>query len=198
MRKIRAGPASWPYDLFQKVGDREKIEPLLLKVSVLQPHYPYFTSEDKFTYYLNRVTPYLNEQVFDHPSLHKFQVPTDTPASKRDLRRATAAYYGMVETIDGYFDQVMEALQHAGQNLDDWIIIYTTDHGEMLGQHGVWEKQKFFEASVRVPLIIRYLKGFEGGRIVDENVSLCDLFATLCDLSMFLCLQGSIAAAWCP
>lgn len=52
----------------------------------------------------------------------------------------------------------------------------------MLGQHGIWEKQKFYEASVRVPLIIRWPNGFGDGRAIDENVNLCDLFTTLCDL----------------
>ncbi|MCS7462417.1 sulfatase-like hydrolase/transferase [Paenibacillus doosanensis] len=162
--------------------DREQIQPLLLKVSFLQPHYPYFTSEEKFTYYLNRVSPNFNEPLFDHPFLSKFRVHAGVDATERDIRRATAAYYGMIETIDGYFGQVMAALEHVGQNLDDWIIIYTSDHGEMLGEHGVWEKQKFFEASARVPLIIRYPAGFQGGRTLEENVNLCDLFATICDL----------------
>ncbi len=53
----------------------------------------------------------------------------------------------------------------------------------MLGEHGIWEKTRFYEGSVRVPLIIRWPKGFPGGRVVDENVNLCDLFATLCDLA---------------
>ncbi len=163
--------------------DREQTHPLLLKVSLLQPHYPYLTSEEKFTYYLNRVQPYLNERVFDHPFLSQRQVRPGMDASERELRRATAAYYGMVETIDSHYGQVLDALRHAGHNLDDWIIVYTSDHGEMLGQHGIWEKQKFFEASVRVPLVIRYPKRFSGGRTVSENVNLCDLFATLCELA---------------
>ena len=53
----------------------------------------------------------------------------------------------------------------------------------MLGEHGIWEKQKFFEASARVPLIMRWPSGFAGGREISENVNLCDLFATLCDLA---------------
>lgn len=163
--------------------DRSQIAPLLLKVSLVQPHYPYLTDEEKFTYYLNRVKPYLNQQISDHPFLSHLQVSSDDNISDRDLRRATAAYYGMVETIDGYYGTVMEALQHAGQDLDDWIIVYTSDHGEMLGEHGVWEKQKFYEGSARVPLIIRWPKGFNGGRVVTENVNLCDLFATLCELT---------------
>lgn len=163
--------------------DREQTHPLLLKVSLLQPHYPYMTSEEKFTYYLNRVEPYVNEKVFDHPFLSQRQVRPGVDASERELRRATAAYYGMVETIDSMYGQVLEALRRVGQNLDDWIIVYTSDHGEMLGQHGVWEKQKFFEASARVPLIIRYPKRFASGGVVNENVNLCDLFATLCELT---------------
>ena len=123
------------------------------------------------------------------------------------IRRATAAYYGMVETIDTYYGRVLQRLRDLGENLDDWIIIYTSDHGEMLGEHGIWEKTRFYEASVRVPLIIRWPKSFAGGRIINENVNLCDLFATLCDLagleipagldsrSLLPLLQGN-AAAW--
>jgi len=162
--------------------DRVKApQPLLLKVSFLQPHYPYFTSEEKFTYYLNRVDPYLDQPVADHPFLSQRQVRPGIDASARELRRATAAYYGMIETIDDYYAQILRALEAVGQDLDDWIIIYTSDHGEMLGEHGIWEKQKFYEASARVPLIIRWPKRFGGGRVVQENVNLCDLFATLCD-----------------
>jgi choline-sulfatase len=129
------------------------------------------------------VQPFLDQAVFDHPFLSQRQVRVGTDVTVRDMRRATAAYYGMIETIDQHYGSVLGALQHAGQDLDDWVIVYTSDHGEMLGQHGIWEKQKFFEASVRVPLIIRWPKGFPGGRVVDQNVSHCDLFATLCDLA---------------
>jgi choline-sulfatase len=163
--------------------DRDQTQPLLLKVSLLQPHYPYFTSEEKFNYYLNRVDLYLDEEVFNHPFLSQHQVKAGSDVTERDLRRATAAYYGMVETIDSMYGEVLDALTNAGQNLDDWIIVYTSDHGEMLGQHGIWEKQKFFEASARVPLIIRYPRKFHNGGVIEANVNLCDLFATLCDLS---------------
>ena len=84
--------------------------------------------------------------------------------SEREIRRATAAYYGMVEGIDEDYGVVLAALEHVGQNLDDWIIIYTSDHGEMLGEHQLWEKTKFFEGSVKVPLIIRLPGGAKAGR----------------------------------
>lgn len=157
--------------------------PLLLKVSLLQPHYPYFTDEAKFNYYLNRVRPFVDEPVADHPFLSQRAVRPGVDVDLRELRRATAAYYGMIETIDDHYGRVLDALEAVGQDLDDWIIIYTSDHGEMLGEHGIWEKQKFYEASARVPLIIRWPRGFAGGRVIDANVNLCDLFATLCDLT---------------
>lgn len=163
--------------------DREQTRPLLLKVSLIQPHYPFLTSGEKFNYYLNRVSPYLNEPVFDHPFFAAKRVAPGVDVTERDIRRATAAYYGMIETVDDYFRQVADALEHVGQNLDDWIVIYTSDHGDLLGEHGNWEKSKFFEGSVRVPLIIRRPSKLSGGRVVSENVSLCDMFATLCDLT---------------
>ncbi len=156
--------------------------PQLLKLSYTRPHYPYFTTPEKFEYYLNRVEPYVDEAVFDHPFLSQRQVRPGIDASVRELRRATAAYHGMIEEIDEDYGSVIDRLRQVGQDPDDWIIVYCSDHGEMLGQHGIWEKQKFFEASARVPLIIRWPRRFQP-RVVDENVNLCDLFATLCDLA---------------
>jgi choline-sulfatase len=162
--------------------DRPKApRPLLFKLSLLQPHYPFYTDEDRFTYYLNRVPLYLEER-FDHPVLARTQAGPPVNATPRDVRRATAAYYGMVESIDTAYGQLMARLAHLGQDLDDWIIVYTSDHGDMLGQHGIWEKTQFYEGSVRVPLIIRWPRRFAHGQEIDENVNLCDLFATLCDL----------------
>ncbi len=164
--------------------DRAQAErPLMLKISLTQPHYPYFTDEERFSYYLNRVPVYTDQIVSDHPFLGERAVRPDVDVSRRELRRATAAYYGMIDNLDGLFGQVITALETVGQDLDDWIIVYTSDHGEMLGEHGVWEKRKFYEASARVPLIIRWPNGFQGDRVVTENVNLCDLFATLCDLA---------------
>jgi choline-sulfatase len=89
----------------------------------------------------------------------------------------------MTDQVDTYFGEILKHLEDLGEDLDEWIIIYTTDHGEMLGQHGIWEKTRFYEGSVRVPLIIRWPKVFSGGRFIEENVNLCDLFATLCELT---------------
>ena len=156
--------------------------PLLHKVSLLQPHYPFFGDEILFDYYLDRVPIYLQDPC-DHPVLSLSQQNEPVFATEQTIRRATASYYAMTETLDQHFGRILKRLEDLGQDLDEWIIVYTSDHGEMLGEHGIWEKTRFYEASVRVPLIIRWPKAFAGGRTVDENVNLCDLFATLCDLA---------------
>ncbi len=164
--------------------DRENTAaPWLLKLSLHQPHYPYLApSEVLFNHYLNRVEPFVDQPVFDHPFLSQRRVKVREDVTEREVRRATAAYYAMIENADTMFGTLMRSIESGGQNLEDWIIIYTSDHGEMLGQHGIWEKQKFFEASAKVPLIIRWPARF-APRQVEANVSLCDLFATLCDLA---------------
>jgi len=172
-------------DYFASQGyDRPMSQPLLLKVSMLRPHYPFFAEEEKFTYYLNRVQPFEEQVTPAHPFFEKERGRVVTPgedASVRDIRRAWAAYCAMIESIDDGYARVLSALEQVGQNLDDWIIIYTSDHGDMMGEHNLWEKTFFYEASSLVPLIIRWPKRFGGGRVVTENVNLCDLFATLCD-----------------
>lgn len=195
----RAGIGEGPYQVFDELAvasarqfvrrhfndamyDRpEGHRPLLLKLSLLQPHYPFFTDAERFNYYLNRV-PLFDEKPCEHPVLSRSQQGKPVSLSARDLRRATAAYYGMVETLDSHFGRLLEMLHQVGQDIDDWIVVYTSDHGEMLGQHGIWEKTRFYEASVRVPLFIRFPRSF-GPRVVPQNVSLCDLYATLCDLA---------------
>ncbi|MBT3273044.1 MAG: sulfatase-like hydrolase/transferase [Spirochaetales bacterium] len=157
-------------------------QPLLHKVSLIQPHYPFFGDEILYNYYLDRVPTY-NETPCDHPVLSMSQQNKPVHASEETIRRATASYYAMTEKMDQHFGQVIKRLEDLGENRDEWIIVYTSDHGEMLGQHGIWEKTRFYEASARVPLIISWPKAFKTGKVVAENVNLCDLFVTLCEMA---------------
>jgi choline-sulfatase len=169
-----------PYQSYGGPSDR----PLLFKVSLEQPHPPFLTYEDRFEYYLNRVEPYLVESaehpLTDYRGATTRRVGVDVTA--REVRRATAAYYGMIETIDRQFGAVIDALTAAGEDMDEWIIVFTSDHGELLGQEGLWGKRSFHEGSVNVPLFVRWPDRFDP-TTVDANVSLCDLYATLCTLA---------------
>ena len=86
-------------------------QPLMLKVSFFQPHYPYCTDDEKSSYYLNRVEPFLDQEVSPHPWLSMRRVTPGLDVSIREIKRAMAAYYGMIETIDSYYGQVLEALR---------------------------------------------------------------------------------------
>ncbi|CAN5362971.1 sulfatase-like hydrolase/transferase [soil metagenome] len=147
--------------------------PLFLMVSLQQPHFPLLTEQPLLDYYLPKVPIYYDEPRANHPMLDQARIDV----SEADVRRATAAYYGMVEQTDRRFGLVLTALEEAGQNIDDWLVVFTSDHGEMLGQHGVWEKRKFYEGSARVPLFLRE----PGGTSAHANhpCNLVDLFPTL-------------------
>lgn len=184
-----AGTKKWIHDQFvDSRYDRQDPEhPTLLYCGLSDPHYPYICDPERFSYYLARMTSFEAEEPFDHPFLSLSPWPperlqTGVDIDERDVMRARAAYYGKVECMDQRFGEVLQSLKDNGEDLDDWVIVYLSDHGDQLGEHGVWEKQKFFEGSARVPFIIRAPKWLPQGLRISENVSLCDLFATLCDL----------------
>ena len=100
--------------------------------------------------------------------------------SDAQIAKARAAYYGMVSFIDEQVDHVLKALEANGLS-DNTLVVYTSDHGEMLGEHGLWWKSSFYEPSVRVPLIAAWPGRIEGGSRVDTPVSLLDLTRTIVD-----------------
>ena len=98
---------------------------------------------------------------------------------QRDARTLQAAYYAMVELIDDRVGDMLQALERSGQR-DDTIVIFTSDHGEMLGDHGLIQKGcRFYEGLVRVPLILSWPGRWASGTSSDALVELLDLPATL-------------------
>lgn len=96
------------------------------------------------------------------------------------IKRAKRAYYGSVSYVDDCIGRLLETLEDAGL-ADNTIVIFSGDHGDMLGERGLWYKMSYFESSVRVPLLVNYPKWFEPHR-VPRNVSTLDLLPTICDL----------------
>jgi choline-sulfatase len=119
------------------------------------------------------------------------------PAVFRDLSPAdkqgiAAAYYTSVEFMDKNVGLVLDALEQSGQATDT-IVIYLSDHGYLLGQHGRFEKHTSYEEAVRTPLVIRYPRRIGAGRVSHAFVELVDLAPTihsLCDLAISGPLQG--------
>ena len=96
-----------------------------------------------------------------------------------DCRQVTAAYYAMCEHIDHEIGRILDALDASGQR-DNTLVIFMSDHGEMLGDHGLYFKgPHFYDGALRVPLIIRYPGHFKENVKVDALVELIDLAPTL-------------------
>ena len=139
------------------------------------------------------------ERLVDRFRGHDFaevpQEPVDLPQGKATIpwtgtaeerREKLAQYYAAVTCIDGHVGRLIDAIGAAGQ-LENTLIVYTADHGNMNGQHGLDSKgnatipQNFYEESVRVPCLLRWPVVLEGGGVSDVFVDLCDLHATLLD-----------------
>jgi len=153
--------------------------PVLMMVSLWQPHFPLLCEQDLFDYYLPRVPLAPRGYPPGHPCVGK-EVAAGS-VSDEDIRRATAAYYGMVEATDRRFGRVLDTLREVGQDPGEWLIVFTSDHGDMLGDHECWQKRSFYEESVGVPLFLSG-PGIDRGRS-GRISNLVDLFPTLCRLA---------------
>jgi arylsulfatase A-like enzyme len=89
-------------------------------------------------------------------------------------------YYGLIKEIDVWMGKIMDKLDET-RLTDDTLIIFTSDHGEMLGAHGMREKNVFYEESSHVPLIIKMPNQIKQNTTVNAYVSNVDLFATIMD-----------------
>ena len=105
----------------------------------------------------------------------------DAPVSPEQTLTARRGYYGAISLVDDHVGVVLSALAEHGL-AEDTVIVVTSDHGDMLGERGLWYKMAPFEGSVRVPLIV-HAPGRFSARRVPGVVSLLDLLPTLVDLS---------------
>jgi choline-sulfatase len=105
------------------------------------------------------------------------------------VRNARHAYYGALSYVDRQFGAILDALNATGL-ADDTIVIVTSDHGEMLGERGLWYKMTCFEGGIRVPLIVHAPGHFAAHR-VSASVSHLDLLPTLVELA-----TGTRRDAW--
>lgn len=105
----------------------------------------------------------------------------DQNFSEDQVKRAKRAYYGAVSYVDDCIGTILKTLKDCGLE-EDTIVVFSGDHGDMLGERGLWYKMSYFESSVRVPLLVHYPSQFAPRR-VSENVSTLDILPTLVDLA---------------
>lgn len=103
--------------------------------------------------------------------------------SQRQVQENAAAYYGMVSLMDKYIGNILAALDRMGL-ADDTLVVFGSDHGDYLGDHGMfWKSLTVFEESIRVPLIARLPGRVRSGARTAAFTSLVDLFPTFCDFA---------------
>ncbi|MBT6273592.1 MAG: choline-sulfatase [Chromatiales bacterium] len=137
-------------------------QPFFLTVSFTQPHDPYVVTRRYWDRYAGsdinapRVEPLALDALDPHSlglhfhyGLDRFSVDPAT------ARRARHGYYAMMSYIDDRVGDILGALSEAGY-ADDTLVIFTSDHGDMMGERGMWFKKTLFEQAVRVPMIVRH------------------------------------------
>ncbi len=120
----------------------------------------------------------------DHadPYMDRFRDLWDHPAElEKDLLREKRIYYAMITSVDRDVGRLVKALEDAGV-ADDTIVVFTSDHGEMLGSHGRIQKMIFYEEAVRVPFVVRWPRRIPAGRTSDITFHSPDIMPTLLGL----------------
>lgn len=168
------------YDLARAGRDT----PFFLTVSLTHPHSPFTAPQEHWDRYdhdkidMPKVAPIPLDRLDTHSRWLYYSHGRDRlEVTDAHVRNARHAYYAMISYVDDKLGAMLKALQET-RLLDDTVIVFTADHGEMMGERGMWYKQTFFENSTRIPLIVSG-PGLPKSRTVDKNVSLVDLMPTL-------------------
>ena len=161
-------------------------QPFFLFVGYLAPHFPLIVPEPYVAPFRGRVPPpvlppgHLASQPRNYQHLrtgfHMQHVPAELVQRGREL------YYGLTWWMDEQVAQVLAALTASGL-ADDTVVIYTSDHGENLGEHGLWWKNCVYDTAARVPLIVRWPGRWAGGQRRRGACALVDVVQTIADVA---------------
>jgi choline-sulfatase len=165
--------------------DRNKGNKFFLGISFLRPHFPFVIQQKYYDLYKGKVTPpHAPQNLIDElPAVSKSERKRykHAKATDADILRAKAMYYGMVTYVDDEYSRILKKLDDLGLR-ENTIIIYTADHGEMLGNRGIWYKNSFYDGSASIPFIWSFPKELPQGKVITTPAMNMDIFPTLCDL----------------
>jgi choline-sulfatase len=156
-------------------------------VSMTHPHDPYAITQEYWDRYrhedIDMPRVRLDDAAMDpHSRRLRHVCGLDAqPVTDTQVRAARHAYYGAVSYVDDHIGALLADLKSAGFDRDT-VVIVLADHGDMLGERGLWYKMSFFERAARVPLMV-YAPGMFRARSVPQSVSLIDLLPTLMELA---------------
>ncbi len=159
--------------------------PFFLHVSYTQPHESYQSIPDYWDRYddVEIALPAIPEDETPHATTEWLKIHHGIdrfPPDDETIRLSRRAYYAMISHLDDYVGELVAELKHLGL-YDNTVIVFTSDHGDMLGERGMWFKRTFYEGSLQVPLIAHCPARFAPGRR-SECVTLADLCPTLAEL----------------
>lgn len=183
-------PTEWIVNQSRKlVAEADADQPLFLTSSFYAPHPPLFPPRKYFDAYLKQKLPSpAHGDWVDWEALspkgdrngHRVLLSGDT------LRAAQAGYFGLIEHLDNQISLLIREFKARSEKAGrPWVIIVTTDHGEMLGDHGYFRKCEPYEGSANIPFIIcgSPSLGFRSGMRIEQPVCLEDIMPTLLSLA---------------
>ena len=181
---------TWCTEMTLRHMSEQRHGPWLMSVNPFDPHHAF----DPPAEYLARYNPdglplptWLEDeweskspwQVIDHRGSYGGQGMNVERLGERKLREIVAAYYAMISLVDDQFGRLLNYLEDTGQR-EDTIVIFMSDHGEMLGDHGILLKgPHFYDCAVRVPLIMSWPGEWQQGVVTEAMVELLDIAPTL-------------------
>jgi arylsulfatase A-like enzyme len=162
----------------------EQRQPLFMNVSFFGPHHPYATCEPWDSMYdpAEIELPATLRQDKSTPIFERTKVKRQALLRKWDealWREMIAKYYGNISQIDHQIGRILDALKARGM-WDNTLIVFTSDHGDHMGDFGLLGKGDMYETSVKIPLIVKP-PGGEKGRRAEHVVNSLDLFGTFLD-----------------
>ncbi len=157
-------------------------EPFAMTCSILHPHAPLIASRPYFGMYDPAAMP-MPSNVRDDCRVRKpSSIPDVLTLSPEGLGTYISLYYGLVKEVDDQVGRLLDELEASGL-ADNTLVIFVSDHGEMMGSHGTLSKMKLFEESARVPLIMRLPAAIRPGRRLEAATTGVDLAPTILEFA---------------
>jgi arylsulfatase A-like enzyme len=163
--------------------DRLKDGPFTLTISLDPPHPPMIVSEPYYSMYPAdqiAVPVSINASRTNSPYLEKPGPLSRAYRLPSNIRQMRSIYYGMVAEVDDWVGRILKRLDDLGLR-ENTLVVFTSDHGEMLGDHGMHGKFVFHDGSARVPLLLRLPGKIPAKTVIEAPVSHLDLFPTILD-----------------
>ncbi len=178
-QKVTAGVVDFLKN--RKPGEK----PFFLLAGYLAPHFPLIVPEKYYLHFKDKVPMpeippgFLDSLPLNYKHLRVGVAMDNVPPEI--VKKGRELYYGLTEWLDDEVGKVLASLQ-ASAAANNTVVIYTTDHGEGMGEHGLWWKNAMYDQSARVPLVISWPDRWKGGQHRAGACSLLDVVQTVADI----------------